>query len=480
MSEVGLKKNTIYSIIKTCSSILFPLITFPYILRVLLTENVGKVNFGMSVVSYFTLIAGLGISTYAIRECASVKNDKTKLGDIASQIFSINIITTVISYILLACALIFYSKIENYRILIIIQSVSIIFTTLGAEWLNTAMEDFKYITLRTLLFQLISLGLMFAFVHNPDDYYKYAIVSVISVSGAQLINIWYRKKYCKIRFTFNIEWKKHFIPILYLFVMILSQTILNNVDVTMLGLIHGDYEVGIYTTATKITTIISQLGGAIMWVVVPRLSVYFEQDNYFEINKMLKNVLIFLTTMGIPLTLGTIFVSSDIISIIAGSGYEASANVLCILMIGFLISQFSGFLGNAILLPSKQEKYYMIVCIIATLINIITNYVFIPQYGVLAAAWTTVFSSVIILVLLFLKLDKKVRIVRIRDAFIPQIVGSVIVVIVCVLLHGIDNIWLRMLMQIGLSVLVYGVVQVALRNELVINVICSFLKIKRK
>lgn len=481
MSNNGLKKNTIYSVIKTCSAIVFPLITFPYISRVLLAENVGKINFGLSIVSYFTLIAGLGISTYAIRECAAVKNDRKKLGNIASQIYSINIITTIVAYGLLLCTLLFYNKMENYRLLITIQSLSIVFTTIGADWLNTATEDFGYITIRTVLFQLISLILMFAFVHEPKDYYKYAVISLVSSSGANLVNVWYRRKYCKLRFTLEINWKKHFTPIVYMFVMILAQTILNSVDTTMLGLIHGDLAVGIYSTATKISNIISQLGGAIMWVVIPRLSIYFAEKNYSEINNMLKTVLVFLTTLGFPLALGTIFVADDIITIIAGKGYEPSANVLRVLMIGFLISQFSGFLGNAILLPSKQEKYYMLVCVVSALVNIVTNYIFIPKYGAVAAAGTTVLSTVVVVVLLLFKVDNNIKISRIRDVFVPQVVGTLLIVGICMFFRNINNIWIRIFLQVGLSVVGYGMVQLLMHNMLVYDLYTSFIsKIKKK
>ena len=249
MSQKSIKKNSIYSVVKTSSSILFPLITFPYISRALLTENVGKINFGLSIVSYFSLIASLGITTYAIRECSAARDDKEKLGNTASQIWSINIITTVIAYIALAFTLLVYRKLDNYRTLIVIQSLAIIATTLGADWLNSAMEDFKYITIRTAAFQLASLILMFIFVHRPEDYIKYAVISLVSTAGASICNIWYRRRYCRVRFTKDIELRRHLAPIMYLFVMILAQTIFNSVDSTMLGIFRGDYDVGIYATA---------------------------------------------------------------------------------------------------------------------------------------------------------------------------------------------------------------------------------------
>mgnify|MGYP000106819924 CR=1 FL=1 len=189
----SLKINTILNMIKTCSNIIFPLITFPYISRVLMTENVGKVNFGDSYVSYFSLIASLGITTYAIRECAKVRDNREKLEETASQIFSINLCTTGLAYVLLFLSLIIFRRLDVYRNLIMIQSVVIIFTTLGADWLNSAMEDFKYITIRSIIFQIISMILMFTFVKSTSDYMKYAAISVLSTSGYNILNIVYRK-----------------------------------------------------------------------------------------------------------------------------------------------------------------------------------------------------------------------------------------------------------------------------------------------
>ena len=221
----NLRTNAIYNALKTISTIIFPLITFPYISRVLLPDNVGKVNFGLSVVSYFSLIATLGMSTYAIRECAKVNKDKDKLSMVSSELFSISVCTTTIAYILLFLTLLFFRRFDEYRTLIIIQSTTILFTTLGADWLNSAMEDFRYITVRTVAFQAISIVLMLLFVRTQEDYIKYAVISVISSSGAGIVNIWYRRRYCKVRFTLDMKLKQHMGPVFAFFAMVLSTTI---------------------------------------------------------------------------------------------------------------------------------------------------------------------------------------------------------------------------------------------------------------
>ena len=115
MGTADVRKNTIYNAVKSVCGIVYPLITFPYISRVLLAENIGKINFSGSVVSYFSLIASLGISTYAIRECSKYRNDRKKLGDIASEILSINICSTFLAYAALGFTLFFARPLDAYR-----------------------------------------------------------------------------------------------------------------------------------------------------------------------------------------------------------------------------------------------------------------------------------------------------------------------------------------------------------------------------
>lgn len=468
MKEKSIKKNSVLNVIKTISSILFPLITFPYISRILMPENVGKVNFGTSYISYFSMIASLGITTYAIRECSSVRDDRTLLGEKASEIFSINICTTVVSYILLAISLCLFRGLDNYRVLIIIQSTSILFTTLGADWLNSAMEDFEYITLRTIAFQIISLLLMFWLVKSSDDYLKYAAISVFSSSGANIVNIFYRKKFCELFFTKNMNWKKHFRPILLLFVMILAQTIFSSADQTMLGIMKSDYEVGIYSTALKIENIISQVVSSLAWVVMPRMSFYFAEGNYEKINGMLKKTLSLLLCIGIPSIAGVCALSREIVMIIGGEGYLDAALPLRILMFSFAFSLIGGsFLGNMVLLPSKKENTYMWICCVTAVFNVVLNYILIPYGGAKAAAFTTALSSLLIMTLLILKKDKRIRLNYVLQVGASPIIGSIVLFIYCKVVGKFFlDLWGKTVVCIGGSVILYGMILIGMKNEL--------------
>lgn len=472
-----IRLNTILNFIKTFSSIIFPLITFPYITRVLLPSNVGKVNFAVSFVNYFSLIATLGISTYAIRECAAVRERKEKLSNIASQIFSINVITTFISYFLLILTLLLCRNLDNYRTLIIIESTNILFTTLGADWLNAAMEDFKFITIRTLAVQALSFIAMLLFVKNENDYYKYAVISVVAKSGANIINILYRNRYCNTAFVLNIDWKSHMVPILLLFTMSLSQTIFNNADVTMLGIMWNDYEVGIYSTAYRASNIISSVVQSVFFVVMPRLSFYFSIGDYSNINDLLGKLLMLNLGLGLPCFTGVIMLAPDIVQIIGGSEFVVASPVLRILMISFLFSLIGGsFLGNAILLPAKQEKYYMVVCCIAAICNVFLNYILIPPFASVGAAVATAFNGFLIMILLFFKVDKRIHITDSQKIVLAPILGSIAIGIVCCLCSYISNFIMRISCSVLCSIIIYGIILIIFRYKLAVNMlgfICS-------
>lgn len=468
----SLKVNTLLNIIKTCSAILFPLITFPYISRVLLPENVGKVSFAQSYVNYFTLLAGLGISTHAVRECALVKHEQKKLDKVSSELFSINLITTCIAYIFLLASLFLFKGIQRYNILIIIESIIIVSTTFGADWLNTAMEDYKYITIRTITFQLVSLIFMFIFVHSPSDYYKYALISVFASTGANITNIFYRKKYCKIRFSLCIDWKRHLSPILFLFVMQLSVTIFNNADTTMLGIMKSDYQVGVYNTALKVTRIITQIVQSLSLVIIPRLTVFFDQNDFENANKLLRKVFGFNLTVGLPCVVGTILMANEIIWLIGGNEYLGAVPVIRILILCFLFTLIGGnFLGNAILIPMKQEKYYMIVCCITALVNVVLNALLIPRYAAVGASISTAMNGFLIMVLLSVKVDKRIKIEKVSPLIMGPVIGCLAITGVCMLCKSITSLYLRTIISVSLSILVYMLVQLIMKNDMVIDII---------
>lgn len=471
----SIKQNTVYNMLKTFSSIVFPLITFPYVSRVLNPVGIGRYNFSNTYVSYFSLLASLGITTYAIRECAAVRDDHEKLEKFSSQIFSINICTMIIAYVILFFSLLVSRRLDSYRNLIIVFSSNILFTIAGADWINSAFEDFRYITFRTFGMQCVSLICIFIFVRKPSDVMNYALITVLASGGANFLNMFYRRKFCRIRFTKKMDWRKHMPGIMMLFVMLLAQTIFSNTDITMLGLMVGDREVGLYSTAVKIMNIINQVLASIVWVILPRASVYYEKHQIDDFNALMRKILEYMVGLGFPIVVGTIELAPQIVELIGGKEYLDATLSLRILMVSLGISLVGGsFIGNVIMLSTKKEKHFMNACLIAAVVNVILNYFLIKLFHQYGAAIATSASSVIIFLYLLPRVDSSVHIENIKDVFIAPVFGSIVMGIV---VYSILKLQLGLISEILINVIVgaasYLIILIIFRYDLVTNIIVS-------
>lgn len=466
-NKANVQKNTVFNMMKSVAAIIFPLISFPYASRVLLADNLGKVNFGNSIVSYFNLLAGLGITTYAIRECSKVKDDREKLENTASQLYSINIITTVLAYIALFGTLLIARPLEQYRTLIVIQSITIGLTTIGADWINNVMEDFKFITIRTITFQALSLLLLLILVRSPEDYLIYAGITVISNGGANIINAFYRKKYCRLRLTITIEWKKHFPPILWLFSMLIAQTIYVNSDTTILGLIKGDFQVGLYSVSVKVYNIVQTLVNSVTYAVLPQLSYWFAKKNYEKVNSLLRYGFNFTIAIGLPCIVGMFVIAPELILLIAGEEYVGAVTSLRILSVALGASFIAGFIGNMIMIPSGRDKLCMVSSCVSAVVNLVLNLLFIPRWGLNAAASTTAISQILGFLIKVPFVEKEISLGDKKSIFLGPIVGSFAMPVIAYFARRIiGNLILRTLMIIGLCIAIYCIILLLFRNDI--------------
>lgn len=393
VKQKSLKKNAFLNVVKTLMGLLFPLITFPYASRILLPDGIGKVNFAQTIVSYFSIIAMLGINTYGIREASKLRDDKIKLSQFVKELFTINMIATVFAYCLFAVSLFAIPKFSEYRILLCVCSATILFTTLGMEWLYTAMEDFAYITIRSIVFQVISLILLFTLVHTKDDYLKYAGISVFSNVGANILNFVHSRKYLSFKELAKSELKKHWKPIFVIFASVISTSIYLQLDVTMVGVICGEREVGLYTTANKIVRIAISIVTSLGAVMLPRLSNNLANGDFDSYRKNLKNSFLFTLIVGGFGIIGILLFSDLIISIFAGKEFSESAFSMRLLSPIILIVGFAHFVGFQILYTNKQEKVYTIAVTIAAVMNFFSNLFFIPIFKQNGAVLGTIIAE---------------------------------------------------------------------------------------
>ena len=248
----SLKINFIMNIILTMSSFIFPLITFPYVSRILLPIGTGKVSLATSIITYFSMFAQLGIPTYGIRACAKVRDNREELSKVAQELLLINIIMSVISYIILFILLLFVPKFRCEKTLYVILSFTIILTAIGMEWLYKALEQYTYITVRSVIFKCIALIAMFLLIHKQEDYVVYGAITIFAASASNVLNLINVHKYIDLKPIRNYNFKRHLKPVLIFFAMSCATTIYTNLDTVMLGFMTTDTEVGYYNAAVKI------------------------------------------------------------------------------------------------------------------------------------------------------------------------------------------------------------------------------------
>lgn len=476
----SIKINATLNVIKTIILVIFPLITFPYATRTLGTENIGKVQFGNSIISYILLLSSLGISMYAIREGTAYRNDREKMSKFASQMFSINLLFTIISYAILLITLIFPTKLQNYTVLLLIQSITVIFTTLGVEWIYTIYEDYLYITIRSIVTHIISLVLLFVLVHNQADYYYYAIVSVIATSSSYLFNFIHAKKYCDIKITFKTNLKKHFKALIILFSNNVATQIYINSDVTMLGLLLNDYYVGIYGVSTKVYFMLKNILNAIVTVVIPRLSFYKNNGNHKEYNALCSDIINACIVLIFPTILGLVLLSDEIVYLLAGAEFIEASTSLKILSFSLLFAVFANFFANAVLIVNKLEKYVLKATIFAAVINILLNFICIPIFKHNGVALTTLISEFTVACLTYYHAKREIEIEGFKSNLITCLLGLVTIVMVWMMIEMTGfSITISLILTVILSVIAYFLALIVLKNKIVLKLLNQIKKKKK-
>lgn len=468
----SLKINAALNGLRQGLNFLYPLITFPYVSRVLSIESVGIYNFSNTYINYFMLLAALGISTYAVREGAKYRDNKIKINKFVNEIFTINILSTLLAYFLLIVTLIIFNNLHVYVLCILIFSIQIMFTTIGTEWVYTIYEDYTYITIRSIIFKLLSIVMLFLFVRQKNDYLAYSFVTVFATVGSNLLNFFHLKTYFSIAIIRKINFKKHIKPILTIFFSTMAVTLYVSSDITILGLFKSNYAVGIYSIATKIYTIIVQLIAAVIIVTIPRLAMLYGLQRKVEYKKILGSLLNLILLIIIPAAIGLILFSKEVVTIIGGTKYLNSSIPLNILAVTMIFSILNTIVSECVLIPSKREKKLFFVNLFVGIFNVIFNIVLIPQWSYIAAACTTFLSESMSLVLNTANswdiLNDILKSQNVYRNIIHSIVGSIGVIIVCLIMKELFfNKVILMLMAIILSALVYVLILIIMHNQIV-------------
>lgn len=466
MEGKSLFHNFIFNLIKTVSNIFFPVVTFAYSARILGVDGVGRVNFAKSVVTYFTMIAMLGMNYYGTREAAKRRNNRDELSRFCVEMLIINGCTTLLAYILLVISLFIIPALDRYRNLILICSAAIVLQGMGMEWLYQAMEEYRYIAVRSVLFQIGALVALFIFVRDAGDVVPYAVITLVASSGAYILNFFNVRNYIRLHLHMSYVIGKHLKPLLWLFAMTVSIELYTVLDTTMLGFFKGDTAVGLYTAAIKVERMVNTVITSLGVVLIPRLSFYIAQGEQKKTSVLVKKAYNFVFMLSIPAAVGLIMFSNEIIRLFCGIEFASSAFTMRLMTPIVILIPFSVMTNQQTFVPLGKEKLILISTSVGAVTNFTLNLLLIPRYAENGAAVATVLAETAVATVCLMNVRRYFDMKQILRSVWQYWLAAIVIPMV-VLITRLINIHyiVQIILAIPMSAILYLLVLFILHNR---------------
>ena len=449
-----IKKNFIYNIIYQIFTIILPLITVPYISRILGTEKIGIYSYTYSIAYYFMLIAMLGINNYGNRAIAQSRDNRKEL---SKKFMSIYFIQLVMSCIMILMYVLYINIFDvEYKTIALIQTIYLIANMFDINWFFFGLEKFKITVTRNTFVKLISLIFIFVFVKRNEDLWIYTTILACSSLISQLLLFpILNKEVDWIRITFN-DIKQHIIPCLTLFIPVIAVSLYKVMDKVMLGCLNNVSEVGLYEQAEKITQIPLGLIISLGTVMMPRASNLFSKDKIEEILNYISKSIKFTMFSCFPIVFGLMAISNDFIPLFLGKEFCKSSTLLNILSITLIFISFANVLRTQYLIPNNRDKEYSISVILGAIVNLIINFILIPKYASIGACIGTVFAEATVCVYQAFVLRNELNIKRYINNSVPFLLKSLIMFCITYLVGLINiNIYIKLFIQVLSGIIVY-------------------------
>ena len=424
----SIRRNYIYNVLLNVSRVIFPLITAPYISRVLEPDGVGLFNFSNTYAGYFALFALLGIPTYGIREVAKVQGDKEKLSRLISELVSLSLLTTLAVTVIYLCSLVLIGQLRENHVIFLLSGFALYLAPFRMDWFFSGVEQFKFITLRTLVIRTVSIVCMFAFVHTKCDLIIYVILNVAGTVGG---DIWNFVKLLSLgirpRLVFS-GLRKHLSPLFVLFTASVAISIYTVLDTLMLGFMTDYREVGFYNNAMHISKTLLMVVTSLSVVAIPRISQYNKEGGYERINELVNKSLSVVAFLSVPIAFGVACIAPTFVPLFFG--VEFGGSVLPLMILSFLVVAIglNNLFGMQILVAMSKDKLFLRSILVGTATNFLLNLLLIPLYGAVGASVSSVVAEFLIVVVMavFIYQSTPVRFSHSWLDLVKSLIGSVL------------------------------------------------------
>lgn len=449
-----MKKNFIYNFIYQILILILPLITMPYVSRVLGAEGIGTYSYTYSIAYYFMIIAMLGLNNYGNRKIAKVRDDKKKLSKEFCSIYSFQLVTSIIMVICYYMCIVLFEN--QYKEIAFIQIIYVISSVFDINWFFFGVEKFKLTITRNIVIRLLSLVLIFIFVKETSDLWKYTIILAGSTLLSNIILLPFLKKYIFFTKITRLEVLKHLKPCLIMFLPVIAVSIYNIMDKIMLGIMSSVEEVGYYENSLKIIAVPIAIITALGTVMLPRTSNMISNNQEAEVKELIKKTMPFIMFLALPMFFGLIAVGKEFSIMFFGNEFAKSGVLMQLLSINIIFLSWGNVIRTQYLIPKERDKEYVISAFLGAIVNFILNIILIPKYAAVGACIGTIFAELSVVLYQTWVIRKELPVKLYMGSSIKFIIKSLIMfVIITFVGTQIENSLIRIITQVMLGAFIY-------------------------
>ena len=482
LSKKSIVHNAVFNVLYKLLNILFPLISAGYVARILTPFGVGRAAVAQNNTSYFIVLAMLGIQAYSIREISRLRKNKENADKLFSEIFIINAIMTAFAIIVFFFSVFSFKLFRDDIKLYLICGIVLYTNFFNIDWYFQAVEEYRFIAVRSAVIKLISLLSILIFVHDKNDIYIFALISSLSACGYYLLNVLYARR--TVRFSIKgVNLKRHLRSLFMLALCTVSTEIYARLDITMLGIMKGEETVAYYSYSQRIVNLVVSFVIAVTAVFLPRLSFYYSKDKS-EFNRLTKFGTDLMIFISFPTCCGIASVAYPTIMVWLGSDYGEV--VSCLIVLAFIIPLkcIGDIICYQVMLCAGQEFTLMVVYSLTVMINGICNFFLIPVWGALGACIASLISEIFVFVLvLFFSSKYRSFSIDCRNLIVVTLSSLIMVLVVVFVIGTITNLFLRLIGGTVLGIVVFFSLNIAASNsflkEEIINRIITRVFVRR-
>lgn len=473
-------KNYLYNASYQLLALVLPIITAPYVSRTLGPKGVGQYSFTYSIITWFTLITSIGIAYYGDRQVAYVRNDRQKLSQTFWELQVIKLCMTALSLVAFLILLSFY---HQYTLLLWLQAICIIASTVDISWLYMGLEDFKVTVVRNTIVKVLSAISIFIFVHNHQDTWKYVLILSLSLFLANL-TLWPSLR----KFLVPVRWDSlrpfvHLRESLVLFLPSIATKVYLTLNKTVLGLVAGATAAGFYNNSDTLVQMVIAIVTATGTVVLPHAASEFAKGNIEAIREMLYKSFNFVSFISIPMAFGIAAIALRLSEFFYGNGFAPVGPVMMIEALVVVLVAWSNAIGIQYLLPMKRTNEYTRTLVTSAIVSTIINFPLIKLWGLHGAMITTVISEGVVTAYQLWIVHEEFDFKRLfQDIPKYMVAGLIMFMIVFWMNITINFNFLTMIIEILLGIVLYIVALLILRPIILsdtVEIMRGFLK-KRK